>query len=161
MERKKDNPPSFAELFLLLRTEDKQHAKTTRMKQHLGAATSTTNVQNQRVTSDLQICACSASKAELKPQVQQQARATASDNVAVKIKPVKPVVSKSSEPSNNANKSSDRPRPWDCFQCGEDGHIASVCDNAPNPALVAEKKKLLREKTSQWDAQQPSRQRLN
>uniref|UniRef100_A0AAR2IR37 Paraneoplastic antigen Ma-like C-terminal domain-containing protein n=1 Tax=Pygocentrus nattereri TaxID=42514 RepID=A0AAR2IR37_PYGNA len=38
LECKRDSPPPFAELLLLLRTaEDKQEAKTLRMKQHLGA----------------------------------------------------------------------------------------------------------------------------
>ncbi|KAJ8004303.1 hypothetical protein DPEC_G00157730 [Dallia pectoralis] len=37
LEQKKNNPPSFSELLLLLRTEeDRQAAKSSRMKQHLG-----------------------------------------------------------------------------------------------------------------------------
>ncbi|KAL1254358.1 hypothetical protein QQF64_016587 [Cirrhinus molitorella] len=46
-------------------------------------------------------------------------------------------------------KQTDKPRPWYCFKCGEDGHIAASCELEPNPALVAEKCKLLREKQSQ------------
>lgn len=50
-------------------------------------------------------------------------------------------------------KPTDRPRPWYCFTCGEDGHIASSCTSEPNPELVATKRKLLREKQLQWDSQ--------
>lgn len=58
---------------------------------------------------------------------------------------------------------SNRPKPWYCFQCGEDGHIASVCPNEPNPSLVAAKKTQLKEKQSLWDGQddKASSQRLN
>ncbi|XP_030010405.1 zinc finger CCHC domain-containing protein 18-like [Sphaeramia orbicularis] len=51
---------------------------------------------------------------------------------------------------------SNRPRPWHCFQCGEDGHIVSVCPNESNPSLVAAKKAQLKEKQSLWDSQNGS-----
>lgn len=35
------------------------------------------------------------------------------------------------------------PRPWYCFQCGEDEYIVSFCANTANSALVFEKKKQL------------------
>ncbi len=50
-------------------------------------------------------------------------------------------------------KSIGRPRPWYCFTCGEDGHVASSCTSEPNPALVTTKRKLLREKQLLWDSQ--------
>jgi len=43
-----------------------------------------------------------------------------------------------------------------CFTCGEDGHVASSCTSEPNPALVTTKRKLLKEKQLQWDAQNPT-----
>lgn len=46
-----------------------------------------------------------------------------------------------------------RPRPWYCFQCGEDGHIVSACSSNPNPSLVNEKRQQLKEKQLQWDRQ--------
>ncbi|XP_049332090.1 uncharacterized protein LOC111196705 [Astyanax mexicanus] len=47
--------------------------------------------------------------------------------------------------------SSQRPRPWYCFCCGEDGHTAVSCPADPNPSLVAAKKKQLIEKQHAWD----------
>ena len=53
LERRKDNSPSFAELLLLLRTEeDRQAAKAARMRQHLGTS-------KQRAAAHLQYaCTC-------------------------------------------------------------------------------------------------------
>lgn len=49
-----------------------------------------------------------------------------------------------------------KPKPWYCFKCGEDDHIASTCSNIPNPALVQAKKAQLREKRHAWEAQNGS-----
>lgn len=38
LEQKRNNPPAFSDLLLLLRTEDKQATKAVRMNQHLGTA---------------------------------------------------------------------------------------------------------------------------
>ena len=46
---------------------------------------------------------------------------------------------------------SNRPRPWYCFRCGEDGHIAPSCEGEPNPALVEEKRLQCNEKQLKWD----------
>nr|XP_054591108.1 zinc finger CCHC domain-containing protein 18-like [Nothobranchius furzeri] len=54
-----------------------------------------------------------------------------------------------------------RPKPGYCFQCGEDGHIASACPNDPNPSLVADKRKQLKEKQLLWDRQNNQTQPLN
>lgn len=42
-------------------------------------------------------------------------------------------------------------RPWYCFRCGEDGHIAPYCCGDPNPELVEAKKKELKEKLQLWE----------
>ncbi len=46
---------------------------------------------------------------------------------------------------------STQPRPWYCFKCGQDGHISAGCSNDPNPTLVADKRKQLREKRRIWE----------
>ena len=51
------------------------------------------------------------------------------------------------------NNTSNRPRPWYCFRCGEDGHIKPQCESEPNQSLVAEKRKQLKEKQLAWDSQ--------
>lgn len=35
-----------------------------------------------------------------------------------------------------------KPKPWYCFRCGEDGHIATNCNDPPNPTLVSVKRNL-------------------
>lgn len=59
-------------------------------------------------------------------------------------------------PSTAEQRPSSRPKPWYCFQCGEDGHIATSCPNDPNPTLVAAKRRQLKEKQSLWDNQNSS-----
>ena len=48
---------------------------------------------------------------------------------------------------------SNMPRAWFCFKCGEDGHIAALCLNEPNPAAVHQKNLELRERRDQWRMQ--------
>ncbi len=44
-----------------------------------------------------------------------------------------------------------KPRPWYCFRCGEDGHIAPSCSNEANPELVEKKRKELKQKQEAWE----------
>ena len=60
-----------------------------------------------------------------------------------KTKP-KPKVTEKTQ--STAPVAKNRPKPWYCFQCGKDGHIASACSNDPNPSLVAEKRQQLKNK---------------
>lgn len=54
--------------------------------------------------------------------------------------------------SRNMNNSPvNRPKPWYCFRCGEDGHIKPQCESEPNSTLVALKRKQLKEKQTMWD----------
>ncbi len=46
-----------------------------------------------------------------------------------------------------------RPRPGYCFHCGDDGHLAFNCENDPNPCMVEEKRRELRERQAKWDLQ--------
>ena len=45
------------------------------------------------------------------------------------------------------------PRPWYCFSCGANRHIARSCSNPENPALVAKKREQLRMQQREWLAQ--------
>lgn len=53
-------------------------------------------------------------------------------------------------------KQAGRPKPWYCFQCGEDGHVAASCNNVANPSLVSSKRRLLKERQSAWETEMRS-----
>ena len=63
-----------------------------------------------------------------------------------------PIKKKGTSQQSPTVKMSSKPCSWYCFQCGEDGHIASACDNEPTPSLVAVKKTQLREKQAIWES---------
>lgn len=175
LEQRKKSPPSFAELLLLLRTEeDKQAVKMNRMKQHLGSAKPAYGASKQRVMSHLQI-AHSTPDCEYNPEVEMLKKQVADISAQLNSmmvegqRPKLPkqktksfassakdeahtVKNKGTGQQNPAVKISSKPRPWYCFQCGEDGHVVSTCDDEPNPALVAAKKKQLRERQAAWEA---------
>lgn len=179
LKQKKRNPPTFAELLLLLRTaEDKCSSKASRMKQHF-------NVSKPRVSSHYQGIYvqreedCNSSQPaldhrseiqDLKKQIadlqSQFTRITQKDSRKAKpaFRPVAPQTasthSSATTPTSQRlqsrsrdvnNNTSNRPRPWYCFRCGEDGHIKPQCESEPNPSLVAEKRKQLKEKQLAWD----------
>lgn len=175
LEQRKESPPSFAELLLLLRTEeDKQASKISRMRQHLGTAKPTASTTKQRVMSHLQTAHDTADSDQLsevemlkkqmadisaqlssmkteshkQKQPKQQKAKLPAVSAKVEAHSVKKKVAKQSP----VTKTNSKPRPWYCFRCGEDGHIVSACENEPNPSLVAAKKKQLREKQAIWEA---------
>lgn len=196
LERKKENPPSFTELLLQLRTEeDKQTAKETRMKKHLGTSKQRANVhllaagslENDTLVDDVtdlrnqiaqlqsQLTRQKDKKAEsevssqdevakLKKQVTQlRSQLTSNKSKKATKANVQPNGAKhrmknkvSDCQSTTDSRSSNRPKPWYCFRCGEDNHIASTCENEPDPSLVAEKKIQLRERQALWDSQHGS-----
>lgn len=159
LERKTKNPPTFSEFLWLLRTEeDKQAAKATRMKRHLGFTKTKAQSQAHNVSlSDNDECdlpaAVSKPSSELKQIQKQLVVLQAQIATLMQHKEVK---SDQNKGAKNENKSSSekeeppivkqppakpvpaakRPKPWYCFQCGEDGHIKSTCSNPPDPALV-------------------------
>ena len=166
--QRKENPPSFPDFLLLLRTEeDKQAAKVSRMQQHFGRNKPALNNPKQRAISNEQtvnssesdidilkkhIADLSAQVNSLKTESQNQRQPKQSKtkcqttNAKVEAHPLK----KKAPTTQAFAKTSAKPRPWYCFQCGEDGHIASSCENEPNPSLVAIKKKQLKEKQASW-----------
>lgn len=52
-----------------------------------------------------------------------------------------------------------RPKPWFCFKCGQDGHIAPNCSSQPNSSLVEEKHRQLKHKQQSWEKTKPSNQK--
>ncbi|CAL9687243.1 unnamed protein product [Knipowitschia caucasica] len=54
------------------------------------------------------------------------------------------------------------PKPWFCFKCGGDSHIAAKCTFEPNPGLVRKKNAELKEKRSKfWAKQAANKTSLN
>ncbi|KAK9980554.1 hypothetical protein ABG768_000152 [Culter alburnus] len=172
LEQKKQNPPTFAELLLLLRTaEDKHTSKASRMKRHLNIAKPRVSsyyqgiyVQSEEDCSPSQPALDQRSEIQdLKKQIaslqSQLTRITQKDSRKAKsaARPVAPqtATTPTSQRLHHSrdvnNNTSNRPRPWYCFRCGEDGHIKPQCESEPNPSLVAEKRKQLREKQLAWD----------
>lgn len=179
LEQKRNNPPSFAQLLLMLRTEEDRHtAKATRMKQHLGSSKQRAFMHSQKawISAELEqdeapsVSPLETETRKLKKQIVKLQSQLA--NLAVRPKhpkraPSREVVKRPAPPDQRKSgaaasvvpvnkKPTDRPRPWYCFTCGEDGHIASTCSSEPNPELVATKRRLLREKQLQWESQNSS-----
>lgn len=181
LEQKQNNPPTFAELLLLLRVEeDKQAAKASRMKQHLGftkakvQANSQAACVNEIADYDLQVPADSvpSDMEQIKKQIanlqaQILALTVPKGEKSAKPKNHKAQKVKSSETQPTPQKQSpvepslSRPRPWYCFKCGEDGHIVAKCSNSPNPTLVDAKRKELKEKQQAWDRKNATADTLN
>lgn len=190
LEQLKGKPPSFAELLLLLRTEeDKQASKASRMKQHLGhrgfvKPQVMSNVQAahmsypddvsmsqppehaflamtkdiQKQIAELQVQVAKLSPCSSERPVKKKDTVNSKQNTKQKQK------TKNTQPEGQLQQITAmmKPKPWYCFKCGEDGHIASTCENESNPALVQAKKAELREKQRAWGAQNGSTtQQLN
>lgn len=181
LEQKKQNPPTFAELLLLLRTaEDKRSSKASRMKQHFSASKPRVSSHYQGVYVQSEedgnlsqpVLDRKSEIQDLKKQIadlqSQLTRITQKDSRKANSasRPIAAHSTNTHPPANthtsqrvqphsqNANNStSNRPKPWYCFRCGEDGHIKPQCESEPNPSLVAEKRKQLKERQLTWDIQ--------
>ena len=175
LEHKKQNPPSFAELLVHLRTEeDRQEAKVMRMKHHLGTT-------KQKAVSHVQaVCNCGETQAdsdassmhELRKQVADlKSQLTSLMNKKKTAFPKKETVkvTETQKPDHATTETNlpshrgatSRPKPWYCFRCGEDGHIIATCESDANPALVGAKRKELRQRQQLWDEQNTHTSPLN
>ncbi|XP_061921888.1 uncharacterized protein LOC133662166 [Entelurus aequoreus] len=177
LDQKKSSPPSFSALLLMVRTEeDRQQQKSIRMKKHFGATKQRAQLQSQG--------ACAWAEPERKTEVSPNVIEELMRQVAsLQSQLTTFMTQEKSKGSNkgaenksqskvpdNANadtqkqtreKQRGRPRPWYCFNCGEDGHISPSCTEAANPALVAKKKKQLKDKRRAWEAQNHPNSHLN
>ncbi|XP_035800900.1 zinc finger CCHC domain-containing protein 12-like [Amphiprion ocellaris] len=175
LEQKKCSPPPFSELLLLLRTEeDKQAAKSNRMKQHLGLTKLKVQSNPLNVYPDVDMAATSDDTThtvtnKLQKQIAQlqeqltSLRASLGESVPKRSNTAlpKPKKSKPSETktesrpqwSESVSKNNKKPRAWYCFNCGDDGHIATSCTSEPNPDAVETKRKALRAKQKAWEEQ--------
>lgn len=175
LESKKNQPPTFSELLVMLRTEeDRLAAKSIRMKKHLGST-------RQRVAAHCQqICTCSELQTvtqsdsdpvtDLRKQVaslqsqltnlvakKQKKSAKSKDKAECDLSETTtaPLHSKVTSARPAHLQQSAQPKPWYCFKCGQDGHISVSCSNDPDPTLVADKRKQLREKRRIWEMRNP------
>ncbi|XP_043951881.1 uncharacterized protein LOC122819316 [Gambusia affinis] len=155
LKQRKINPPSFADFLLLLRTEeDREAAKTLRMKHHLGTTKQkvSSQVQFAHTNQETNLCvALNNMTKQLSQQmsaIQQQLTALTAGQMGTKLPfaakaTAKPNVKKTVKDVHISNSSS---KPGFCFRCGEDGHVKPQCDNEPNPALVTAKRKIFYDK---------------
>ena len=51
------------------------------------------------------------------------------------------------------------PKPWFCFKCGQDGHIAAKCDNEADPVLVRKKNSELKVRRENYQMTQGTSQK--
>ncbi|KAK7883916.1 hypothetical protein WMY93_027039 [Mugilogobius chulae] len=116
LEHKKDNPPAFSELLLLLRTEeDRQQAKESLMKQHISSSKQRATLHSQSA------CSCTHDSSttsinELKKQMEklQQQMSTLLAQISPTSKTGKCSSASSFQPPKPQNT---RPRPGFCFKC--------------------------------------------
>lgn len=177
LKQRKYNPPSFAEFLLLLRTEeDREAAKAIRMKQHLGSSRSRVATHAQYAYTDSaekgEIAALTNTTQQLAQQLADiqkqlvaltaaQSSLSSSQSAAFKSTPGRKLGEgqRAGKPPKNP---SSVPKAGYCYRCGEDGHIKTHCDNPPNSALVAAKRKQFTEKQQRWQKSNPtSRHPLN
>lgn len=179
LEQKKTNPPEFADLMLMIRSEeDRQQAKNSRMRKHISTSKQRVQLQFQGAygcdlegkdeSSNSAIEKLQKQVASLQSQLtmfmsQKQTRVPSSKVPAGK--PQKRVASSDETELSTSNQArstqSSKPKPWYCFNCGQDGHIAPSCTNSANPDLVVDKRKQLREKQRVWESQRGESPSLN
>ena len=177
LDQKRRSPPPFSELLLMVRTEeDRQQQKASRMKKHFGATKQRAQLQSQG--------ACAWAEPKENPEVSPNAIEELMKQVASLQSQLTTFMTQKKNKGSNTEKKSQsqvpdkgnvntdtrkqtkekqrgKPRPWYCFNCGEDGHISPSCTETANTALVAEKKKKLEEKRRAWEAQNDSNLHLN
>lgn len=183
LEHKKDHPPSFPELLLMLRTEeDRRSAKLERMRKHLGNARAVSHVhsafnlpvyeEEPAVTAPKKLDTTHRLEKEVAELRKQVASLTSKEKLEAREH------SCISSPAGNQRtvhgdcliaspvhpqqvaRDPPYPRPWFCFKCGQDGHIAARCDNEPNSALVQRKNSELKVRRDKFRMEQEASQQI-
>ena len=171
LEQKKNLPPPFSELLLMLRTEeDRQAVKASRMRKHVGSTRQRVQLQSQSsciveptenpetqpsAIDDLRKQVASL-QSQLTTLMDQRTPGGFSDRGAAGKTQSRVSTSHSTKPdmTKQPRKNyTNNPRPWYCFSCGEDGHVSTFCTNDSNPTLVTEKRKKLEERQHKWEQQ--------
>lgn len=179
LEQKKSSPPQFSDLLLMIRSEeDRQQTKSCRMRKHIGTTKQRPLLQfhgayvcepeDESGSSINAIEDLRKQVASLQSQLttfmsQKKAKGASSKESAGKpqSRMSKPDNTDTSMQRQTKKNQTYKPKPWYCFRCGEDGHIAPSCTDPANPRLVAEKKKQLEEKQHRWETQNNSTLPLN
>lgn len=153
LKQRKNDPPPFAELLLLLRTEEDQDAtKAMRMKQHLGTAKPKVSSHAQFVSSEDESNLC-ATLTSFTKQLTEQMTAIQKQLATLTASSSGHKPSAAGKSDSRATAKSLSPKPGFCFRCGEDGHIKPQCASEPNSALVAAKRKQFQERQQKWKRQ--------
>lgn len=167
LKQKKLAPPSFSELLLLLRTEeDREAAKTFRMRQHLGATKqkALTHAHLARIDTcnDGAVAALTQMTQQLAEQLAEVQRQLAKLTTTTIARPQTnqfKITTYNKQTGAGGNTVKSQPskqthsKPGYCFRCGEDSHIKPQCNNEPNPALVARKKKMFNQRQQNFFSQ--------
>ena len=185
LEHQKSSPPSFPELLLLLRTEeDRRSAKLERMRKHLGSAKAASHshsvfsMPTYENATDVVVPKKQDNTQKLEKEVAELKKQIASLSQKEKCE-TRETDTGSSSIRNTSNtkgeclvastanprpvfKGSIYPKPWFCFKCGQDGHIAANCEHEANPELVRKKNSELRVRREKYQMkQEASKQSLN
>lgn len=179
LEQKKNSPPSFSELLLMLRTEeDRQAAKASRMRKHVGSTKHRVQLQSQSGCvlepaedpkldpsgiNDLrkQVASLQSQLTTLMAQKKSKGFGDRGATEKTQGKVFAAYRAKSDTAKQPRKNYTNKPRPWYCFNCGGDGHISTSCTNDSNPTLVTEKRRLLEERQRVWEQQNNPHSPLN
>nr|XP_061828743.1 uncharacterized protein LOC133614632 [Nerophis lumbriciformis] len=153
LEQKKDQPPSFADLLFMLRTEeDRQYTKDALMKRHIPSVKHRVNLQTQSATR----CSCGhSSNASAIDELRKQMVKLQEQMSALLSRKTQNTDRTDHKQNKQKPRNSNAPKPWFCFKCGQDGHISPNCPNNPNPALVENKRRQVKLKQQSGESRKP------
>lgn len=171
LEIKSERHLTFAELLLQLRIEeDRRATKLDRMHRHFGASKLKVNA-NVHTVPDIppyddpgpgvlqayiaETESLRQQVAELKLQLSTKKPKKEKKNELTSADPPRPPAPRAEAQVQQVGLTyKPQPRAWFCFRCGEDGHVAKVCENQINKAAVDKKYKELKARQDEWKARQ-------